>query len=131
MKNQDNTRKLKSLIAEFRAINLRNEDILNEIEDIIEATGAAAPNLPQGRERRNAVTQIPSRGQEPASGISIGDRVLIKTKVKQPSVWPKNVFWDKEKAQRGRVVSVSPRQVHVLTDNQVETWRLPHNVVRL
>jgi hypothetical protein len=70
--------------------------------------------------------EVPTR-----KALAVGDRVFIKTLVKQPASWPKTVRWDKDRAQFARVVRVTPTQINVVTDNNTETWRLPYNVARI
>ena len=59
-------------------------------------------------------------------GFRIGDRVVIKNKVKRPANWVGE--WIPEAAQRAIVTHFYRDQVHFRTDNGVTTWRATNNL---
>ena len=59
-------------------------------------------------------------------GFRIGDRVIIKNKVKRPANWVGE--WIPEAAQRAIVTHFYRDQVHFRTDNGVTTWRATNNL---
>jgi hypothetical protein len=109
--------KIQLLVKELKALNIRSTEIkvreaeiITELDEICNASGAQSPR---------------------PKALAIGNRVHIKTKVVKPRDWNKRIEWDQEKAQFGTVTNIGSNVVHVLTDNRVVTWRRPYNVTRL
>jgi hypothetical protein len=84
-------------------------------------------------------TIITSQAQQPAitpnhprkgatDTFDIGDKVHILNTVKKPSHWPG--LWDHKQAQVGTVLAVDrlKDRVHILTNNNTNTWRIHKNV---
>ena len=82
---------------------------------------------------------IKSQAQQPAidqthqrkgatDTFAIGDQVHILNTVKKPSHWPGH--WDNKKAQVGTVLALNSikYRVHILTNNNTNTWRIHKNV---
>ena len=65
------------------------------------------------------------------NGIEVGDRVWIKNKVRKPAHWPSQTPWVESEYRTARVTKVSARQIFVLTDNGIDTWRAPNNLRRI
>jgi hypothetical protein len=61
-----------------------------------------------------------------ANGLRNGDRVRFTNKVRKPAT--ARPSWTEEKEQLATVTNVTATQVHVTTDNQTKTWRVPNNL---
>jgi hypothetical protein len=64
-------------------------------------------------------------------GIEVGNRVWIKNKVRKPAHWPTQTPWIESEYRTARVTKISTRQIFVLTDNGVDTWRALNNLQRI
>ena len=65
------------------------------------------------------------------NGIEVGDRVWIKNKVQKPAHWRSQTPWIKSEYRTARVTKISTRQIFVLTDNGIDTWRAPSNLRKI
>ena len=64
------------------------------------------------------------------TGFNRGDRVRVTNSVRKPTNWPSNLEWDARLARKATVTYATtlPERVYFVTDNGVETWRIPTNL---
>jgi hypothetical protein len=118
-------------------IHVRETEIVEELGNLNRGFGsfnadgpadvvssAHTRELPTVRDRDTQVVPTMKGGD----AVSVGDRVVIKTLVRKPTNWPSTRPWNKKTAQFGTVLRIASEKIDVRTDNQTETWRLPHNV---
>ena len=119
-------RQIELLIEELKVLKLREAEIISRIED---ANKTRLQNKPdsEGGTRRAYNESV----ETSVNGISQGDRVRIKNRVRKPATWTSQVEWTEAKERRATVTRVTPEQIHVITDNGVRTWRAPNNVQKL
>ena len=110
---------IEALIVELRAIILRKDAILAQLNAAYDEYGTAATI----GDRRALLPRV--------NGIVKGDCIQIKNKVKKPAAWTSQVAWSAEKERTATVTRVTPSQIHFITDNGVKTWRAPNNVEKL
>ena len=87
---------IEALIVELRAINLRKDSIIAQIEAAYNEYGTAEPSGDQG-------VLVPR-----VNGIVRGDRIQILNKVKKPAAWTSQVDWSAEKERHATVTRVTP-----------------------
>jgi hypothetical protein len=140
-------RKVDALVTELMALQLKTAEIHVRETEIVEELGNLnrgigswcadeQADLVASSHRQEGPTVIGRETQViptvcGGNAVIVGDRVVIKTVVKKPANWPRTRPWNTKTAQVGTVVRIAPAKIIVLTDNQTETWRLPHNVARI
>ena len=102
-----------ALINELKTLKLRETRIIALLE--------------AANEERNAVRPAAVANE---TGFERGDRVRVLNRFRRPADWPSNLEWDERLARTATVtrVTVSPLRVYFLTDNGIETWRIPANL---
>ena len=66
------------------------------------------------------------------NGIKVGDRIWIKNKVQKPAHWPSQTPWVESEYRSARVLTkISAQQIFALTDNRIDTWRVPNNLRKI
>ena len=100
------------LISELKKLKLREARIIALLEAANERSG--------GRPISGVNT----------TGFNRGDRVRVTNRVREPTNWPSDREWDARLERRGTVTYVTALQerVYFVTDNGVDTWRVPANL---
>jgi hypothetical protein len=105
------------LIEELRTLKIREIEIVAELKRAV----STAQTDTNEREDTRDTEQATAR-----NGVKRGDRVRITNKIRRPaSAGP---AWTEAKERLATVTSVTPTQVHILTDNGTRTWRGPNNL---
>ena len=60
-----------------------------------------------------------------------GDCTRITNRVKETGYRTGAFVWDKERERVSTVTQVTPKQVHIVTDNGTQTWQAPNNMRRI
>jgi hypothetical protein len=102
------TKSLDELIQELKALQLREAEVLQLIE--------------QANKRRDGTTTH--------HGFAQGDRIRITNRVTKPAHWGSNEPWHYRDAQKATVTFTTKDRVYFVTDNGVTTWRAPRNIQR-
>jgi hypothetical protein len=117
--------RIEDLIAELERLSVRTAAVLTKLEA---AKAKQAKHLVRGPQQQHKDRAITPTG---VNGIAKGDRVWIANRIKKPATWPQETQWVESEYRSATVTSVSREQIHVITDNGVETWRAPNNLRKL
>ena len=110
-------RSIEELIQELRAIKIRENEILTQLEH---ANRARAHRI-DATNHRGVDQHLP-----PTDGFRQGNRVRIINKVKKPAT--AGPTWVEARERLATVTRVIPDQIHIVTDNGTKTWRAPNNL---
>ena len=112
-------RKFDELIDELRALRIRQDDIIAELEEVNRAATR--------HQAANEGGPIENEEQaEPANGLRRGDRVRIKNRVRKPAT--AGASWSEPRERLATVTRITPEQIFITTDNGTKTWRAPNNL---
>jgi hypothetical protein len=100
-------RNVQGLIEELRALRLREERVIERLEEA--HRGNEAANVTRHRYRK-------------------GDRVFIKNKVRKPAKSTSEWNVEQERYATVKVVDEEADRIHLRTDNNTHTWRAHKNV---
>ena len=119
---------LKALKIQESELKTRESQIILQIE-AINSTGntATTENHTVASTRQETTHTTPLT----VNGISQGDRVTIKNKIRRPATCSDETKWTKEKERVATVTRVTKDQIHFVTDNGTRTWRAPNNLSKL
>ena len=107
-------RKFNELIDELRALRIRQDDIIAELEEVNRAATRHQAANEGGGPNEN------EEQAEPANGLRRGDRV------RKPAT--AGASWSESRERLATVTRITPEQIFVTTDNGTKTWRAPNNL---
>ena len=106
------------LIEELQALRIRETAIIARLAQVNRArTGEIEINGNGG----NNGAEAPN-----THGLTRGDRVWIKNKIRRPAT--AGLTWSEARERLATVTKVVTDQVYVVTDNGTKTWREPTNL---
>jgi hypothetical protein len=103
------------------------EKTLHELIDELKALQIREARIVALLERAAAADQESTTPTE--HGFIRGDRIRI-LKITKPSGWG-NTHWNYHQARIATVTHTTAERVYFVTDNGLNTWRLPKNVIKL
>ena len=115
--------RIEDLTAELERLSVRTAAVLTKLEAAKAKQAKHLERGPQQQYKDRAIATAKS-----VNGIAKGDRVWITNRIKKPATWPQETQWVESEYRSATVTSVSREQIHVITDNGVETWRAPNNL---
>ena len=80
---------------------------------------------------KSETQEVNERASLAIKRIGRGNRVWITNKVRKPADWAAHTKWKEDEFRSARVIRVTRRQIFILTDNGVETWRAPNNLRKI
>ena len=119
---------LKALKIQESELKTRESQIILQIEAINSTENTATTEnhtVASTRQKTTRTTPLT------VNGISQGDRVTIKNKIRRPATCSDETKWTKEKERVATVTRVTKDQIHFVTDNGTRTWRAPNNLSKL
>lgn len=129
---------LATLINELKALKIQESELKTRESQII--LQIEAINSTGNTDTTEDYTVASTRQQQKATrtttpltvnGITRGDRVTIKNKIRRPATCTDETEWTKEKERVATVTRVTNDQIHFVTDNGTRTWRAPNNLSKL
>jgi hypothetical protein len=103
------------------------EKTLNELIDELKALQLREARIVALLEQAAAADQESTTPAE--HGFIRGDRIRI-LKITKPSGWG-HTHWNYYQARIATVTHTTAERVYFVTDNGLNTWRLPENVIKL
>ena len=104
------------------------------IENLIAALNALriwVAHLEAGQEVLDTQRDVDIDVNVNVDALRRGDRIRMPNRVKKSATWTGAFVWDKERERVSTVTQVTPKQVHIVTDNGTQTWRASNNVRRM
>ena len=106
---------------------------IDDLIDQVRSLTIEVESLKQELRRRGNISP-PSSAHSRVGGtvarreLRVGDRVRILNRFNKPTVWDNSKRWVEAEAKTATVTEVRAKQIFVVTDNGVETWRAPNNL---
>jgi hypothetical protein len=104
------------------------DELTRELSDLRLREAVLVSTLARLKATKSEAQEVDERASLAINGIGRGDRVWITNKVQKPADWPAHTKWKEDEFRSARVTKVTRRQIFILTDNGVETWRAPNNL---
>ena len=104
------------------------EELTRELSDLRLRQAVLVSTLARLKGTGSETQEVDERVALAINGIGRGDRVWITNKVRKPADWPAHTKWNEDEFRSARVTRVTRKQIFILTDNGVETWRAPNNL---
>jgi formylmethanofuran dehydrogenase subunit A len=108
------------LIQELQRLRIREGQIIAQIEQAHHSSNTRIPNQDN--------TRLPSNITSTRQTFTKGDRVLITNKIRKPKT--AGINWTESKERLAVVSKIVNDQIHVVTDNGTNTWRIQDNLKR-
>jgi hypothetical protein len=117
---------ISNLIAELRQLQVRESNIIQEIESRYDRRSRGRSNGPQAARQQEGTGRRQDTDRDDTAAYRTGDRVYITNRVARPILPSRD--WNIHDERRATVTRVTRDRVYFRTDNGTSTWRKAKNL---